>query len=777
MRTQPGVAYQFGPFEVNAASGELLKNGRRIRLQEQPCRLLVALLENPGEVVSREDLRSLLWPGDTFVDFDSSLRVAVGKLREALNDNAEDPRYIETIPKRGYRFLVTEVRGIDAAHEIAAPRSGPDSWKTEVNPAAPGETHNAVLKYGTVAVAVFVLAAVGVYFWKQRAQAKPLTDKDVLVLADFTNSTGDAMFDETLHQGLAIQLEQSPFLSILSEGRIQQTLKMMGRPADAKLTPAIARELCQRAGSSAVLNGSIAQIGTRYLLTLRAAKCANGETLASAEAQANDKNQVLDALGKAASETRNKLGESLSTVQRFDTPLEQATTGSLEALQAYTLGRKASARADWSGGIPFFQRAVALDPKFAMAYARLGTNYRNRGEYTLGSENLLKAFELREQVSAPERFYIEGHYYDYGVGNIEKAFRAHETWAQAYPRDWVPRVDLCAGYLALGEFEKALPEALEAIRLNPTGSGYYNLSNAYFRLGRRKEAHAIGEEARAKQLDSEGLHNTMYQLAFVENDAAGMAQQSLWTRGKPGMADEAPYREALTAAYYGNQDQARNLSRQAVTLAKREEKEEVAALYEGDAALQEALFGNRAKAIERAEAALEISNGWDVQNRATLALAFAGNGMRAQTLADDLVNRFPGNTLVQSYYVPMIRAQLALNRDDPSSAIELIQAAAPYELNLRGRMSSTYVRGSSYLATHRGQEASVEFQKILDHREIVVNAPFGALAHLGLGRAYAAMGDTTKARVAYQDFLTLWKDADPDIPILKQAKAEYAKLQ
>jgi tetratricopeptide (TPR) repeat protein len=306
--------------------------------------------------------------------------------------------------------------------------------------------------------------------------------------------------------------------------------------------------------------------------------------------------------------------------------------------------------------------------------------------------------------------------------------------------------------------------------------GYANLFNAYFRLGRRKEARATAEEAQAKQLDSENLRNAIYQLAFVENDAAGMAQQDLWTRGKPGIADEAPYREALTTAYYGKQDQARNLSRQAVALAKREEKNEVAALYEGDAALQEVLFGNRAKAIERAESALEISDGWEAERRAALSLAFAGDP-QALTLSDDLANRFPDNTLVQSYFVPMIRAQLALNRNDPSSALEIIQAAAPYELSSPGRMSSTYVRGNSYLAAHRGNEAVAEFQRILDHRELVVNAPFEVLAHLGLGRAYAMSGDTTKARAAYQDFLTVWKDADPDIPVLQQAKAEYGKLR
>ena len=373
MQTQPGIVYQFGPFEVNAASGELLKNGRRIKLQEQPHRLLVALLENSGEVISREELRKRLWPQDTFVDFDGSLRVAVGKLREALEDSADNPRYIETIPRRGYRFLVPEVRRIEATHqtanETAAPCEDLEPLKTGATPAAVKPTHNYLLRYGIVALATLILTVGGVFLSQQGMHAKSLTDKDVVVLADFANTTGDPVFDGALRQGLAVQMEQSPFLSIIPDEKIQQTLVLMGQPVDAKLIPAIAREVCQRTASAAVLDGSIARIGTEYLLTLKAVNCESGKTLASAEAQASDQNDVLDALGHVSVEMRNNLGESLSTIQKFDTPLEQATTPSLKALKAFSSGMQTMRTKGPDVATPFFKHAVELDPNFAVAYA------------------------------------------------------------------------------------------------------------------------------------------------------------------------------------------------------------------------------------------------------------------------------------------------------------------------------------------------------------------------------------------------------------------------
>jgi eukaryotic-like serine/threonine-protein kinase len=438
--TGSGVVYQFGPFEVNAASGELLKNGRRVRLQELPHRLLVALLENAGEVISREELRSRLWANDTFVDFDSSLRVAVGKLREALDDNADDPRYIETIPKRGYRFLVPEVRRVDAAHEAAEQSEDPELLKTDATPVAVSPRHTPLLKYAIAAVAVLLLTAGGVFLWQKRAQAKPLTDKDVLVLADFVNTTGDPVFEGTLRQGLAVQLEQSPFLSIISDEKIQQTLGLMGHPVDAKLIPAIAREVCQRTASAAVLDGSIAKIGTQYLLTLKAVNCESGKTLASTEAQASDENHVLDALGNVSVEIRNRLGESLSTIQKFDTPLEQATTPSLEALKAYSLGMQTVRTKGPDAATPFFKHAVELDPNFAVAYAYLGVMASTTLEPSLSVDYRTRAYELRDRASAAEKYWITATYHKGVTGNIPKAIEACDLWIQDYPRSEMPHV-------------------------------------------------------------------------------------------------------------------------------------------------------------------------------------------------------------------------------------------------------------------------------------------------------------------------------------------------
>jgi DNA-binding winged helix-turn-helix (wHTH) protein/tetratricopeptide (TPR) repeat protein len=782
VQTPLGSLFRFGPFQVNSDSGELLKNGNRVKLQEQPFRLLVILLENAGEVVTRDDLRHRIWRDDTFVDFDGSLRVAVRKLREALGDDAENPRYVETIPKHGYRFLAPEIYPELATRGIRELGASPLSAET----AAPDDTRigaplvhrsNWSRRWMPISVLLLiVIAGIAIAFLTFR-HPKVLTEKDTVVLADFVNTTGDPVFDGTLRQGLSVQLEQSPFLSMISEGRIQQTLKMMGQPADAKLTPAIARELCQRMGSAAVLDGSIAQIGRRYLLTLKAVNCSSGDSLASTEAQASDKNDVLDALGKTASAMRNKLGESLGTVRKFDTPLEQATTTSLEALKAYSLGRKASAASEWAAAVPFYQRAIRLDPNFSMAHARLGNSYRMLGEPTLAAENTRKAYELREPVSELEKFYIESHYYQGTTGELEKARQVYELWAQSYPRDWArPSAETYVSAMQ-GQYDKELIESREELRLNPNGGAYFDLLYSYLKMNRLKEAQSTVEEAETKKFDSPSIHYLVYQLRFLQNDAAGMSQQVAWATGKLGVEDALLGLEADTAAYSGRLGRARDLSRQAVVSAKRAEEPEVAAEREANTALREALFGNPAETRERAADALGLSNSWSVQSLAALALAFAGDAVRATTLADDLANRFPDHTIVQFYDVPTVRAQLALSHDDPSRAIEILQAAVPYELSGSGALYPVYVRGQAYLAAHKGNEAAAEFQKIHDHRGIVVNAPIGALAHLGLGRAYALSGDKIKAKSAYQDFLTIWKDADPDIPMLKQAKAEYAKLQ
>ena len=628
-----------------------------------------------------------------------------------------------------------------------------------------------------VPAAVVLLAAAigGAFYFRSRQTTTHLSEKDSIVLADFANTTGDPVFDGTLRQGLTVQLEQSPFLTLVSDQRIRQTLRLMGQPAETKLTPEISRELCQRTGSTAVINGSIAQIGTQYSLILKAVNCSNGESLTSTEAQASDKSHVLDALGKAGSEIRNKLGESLTTVQKFDTPLQQATTSSLEALQAYSLGRKTLGDADSAAAVPLFQRAIRLDPNFAMAYASLGTCYSNLGETTLMDENTKKAYELRERVSELEKFYIESHYYHYVTGDLEKARSVYELWAQVYPRDSMPHIQLDVIYGNFGQYDKALSEAREVHRLAVSGMSYNNLVGDYMSLDRLEEARATAEEAQAKKLGSPWPHFELYWLAFLQNDAAGMKQQVDWVAGKQPEEEWMLDTESSTAAYSGRLRKARELCRRAEAWAERTGTKESLAGYETGAAGREVLFGNTAEARQRAGAALALSTARDVECGTAGGLALAGDAVRAQALADDLAKRFPENTLLRFSCLPMIHALIALARDDPSKAIELLQAAAPYELG--AGLYPAYFRGEAYLAAHQGTEAAAEFQKILDHRGIVLNSPIGALAHLQIGRAYAMTGDTTKAKAAYQDFLTLWKDADHDIPILKEAKAEYAKLQ
>jgi eukaryotic-like serine/threonine-protein kinase len=628
-------------------------------------------------------------------------------------------------------------------------------------------------------IAVPVAALVGAliaggFYWRSHKTVK-LTDRDTIVLADFTNTTGDTVFDGTLRQGLSVQLEQSPFLSIISDQQIQQALRLMGQPPDSRLTPEIARDLCQRAQSAAVIDGSIANLGTQYVLGLKAVSCRAGDILAEEQATADGKERVLKTLGDSAANLRAKLGETLGTVKRFDTPLEQATTPSLEALQAYSVGRRTSARSDYAAAVPFFERAVELDPNFAMAYARLGNSYSSLGEYTVGAENLKKAYELRDRTSEPERFYIESHYYQYVPGNLEKARQVYELWAQSYPREWVAPTNLNQIYANFGQHDKALEEGRETLRLNANGVSYFGLVWALTNVNSLEEARATAEEAKAKGFDSP---DTQYRLAFLQNDWAGMAQEVGWAEGKPRVEDIVLGLEADTAAYSGRLREARELTRRAVASANRAEKKEVAASYQADAALKEGLFGITGEARQRAAAALGLSTGRDVQYQAALALALAGDAGRALELAGDLGKRFPEDTIVRFNYLPTLKAQLALSRNSASNAIEILQSTAPYELgSVAAALYPIYVRGEAYLAAHRGSEAVVEFQKILDHRGIVVNKPIGALAHLQLGRAYAMQGDASKTKASYQDFLTLWKDADPDIPILKQAKAEYAKLQ
>jgi tetratricopeptide (TPR) repeat protein len=638
---------------------------------------------------------------------------------------------------------------------------------------------------------VFGLAA-GVWLFFPRS-AGALTDKDTIVLGDFANATGDSVFDGTLRQGLSVQLEQSPFLSLVSDERIQQTLRLMGKPADAKLTPEIARDLCQRVGSKVYLSGSIANLGSQYVLGLKAVNCLTGDTVAEGQERATGKEQVLSAMDKAAPKLRAKLGESLNTVQKFDTPLEQATTPSLEAIQVYSLGRKKLiSDMDAVAAAPLFQRAIVLDPKFAMAYLSLGLSYLNLGEHDLAVENIRKAYQLRERVSQWESFAIESRYYYAVIGDLRKARQTYELWAQAYPRDLIPVSALGSIDAQLGQYEKALTEAHEELKLNPVSpEAYVDVLSSYLNLNRLEETRTTAEEMEAKKFDSPGLRSSLYQLAFLQNDTKGMLQQVAWSGGKPGVEDVFLANEADTEANFGHLRKARELSRQAVVSAERADEKETAAGYEAEAALREALFGNPAEARQWAAQALRLSTGREVQYGTALALAWAGDAAQARGLADGLDKRFPEDTIVQFNFLPVLRAQLALDRGAPQGmanagaarAIEVLEAAAPYELGtptyaaFPAALFPIYVRGEAYLDARQGNEAVAEFLKINAHHGVVLNEPIGALAYLGIARAYALRDDAAMSQMAYQDFLTLWKDADPDIPILKQAEAEYSRVR
>jgi eukaryotic-like serine/threonine-protein kinase len=763
LETRSPDLLRFGVFEVDLRAGELRKQGVRIKLQEQPFRVLTVLLQRPGDVVTREELRNQNWPPDTFVDFDNSLNTAINKLREALDDSADNPRFIETLPRRGYRFLVpvTSANGKKAPTAIHTIRSHAHLWKTVLS-----------------AAAVLVLAVAAAFNWRWR-QRPVLTEKDTIVLGDFANYAGDPVFDGSLREGLSVQLEQSPYLSLLSEEGIRQTLRMMGQPASAKLTPQIAREVCQRTNSTAALDGSIALIGTRYDLILKAMNCSNGDLLASTEAQANDKSRVLDALSKASSEMRKKLGESLNTIRKYNTPLEQATTPSLEALQALSIG----VRTDFPSSIPFFQRAIQLDPDFAIAYDQLGNAYESIGETVKGAEYQRKAFELRGRVNELEKLIIEADYYT-SIGNAANAKRSYALGEQIYPREPAFREGLGIIYNGFGQYESALKEHEETLRLLPHDSVAFRfvaLTNLL--LDRVENAAATAREAHAKGLDS-ALGPIDYAIAFYQNDSSEMARQVAAAAGKTGEEDLLLALDADTAAYFGHLGKARELSRQASNSAQRAGERETSASYEASAALREGLFGNTDKAREQTSMTTAPSIGRDVYYGFGLALAYAKNANGTQRFVEGFDKSFTEDTVVQFIYLPTLRAKLALMHSNPQQAIESLEPAAPYELGLPAigfynwpDMYPVYVRGEAYLAAHQGKEAAAEFQKILDHRGIVLNEPIGALAHLQLGRAFAMQGDIAKARVAYQDFLTLWNAADPDIPILKQAKAERAKLK
>ena len=648
-----------------------------------------------------------------------------------------------------------------------------------------------------IPLAVIIVAALiagGLYY--RSHQTKALTEKDTIVLADFANSTGDPVFDDTLKQALSVALNQSPFLNVLSENKVAATLKMMSRPADTKLAPDLARDLCQRAGSKAYIAGSIASLGSQYVLGLKAVNCESGDPLAQEQVSAASKEEVLDAVGRAAARLRGELGESLATVKKFDVPLAEATTSSLEALKAYTLGEKASREKGPAAALPYDQRAIQIDPNFALGYEEVGSDYSSLAEAGRASEYFTKAFELREHASEREKLVVTGDYYSSVTGELEKAAQTYQEWIESYPRDFAAHVNLGIVYTAQGLYEKAAEQYREALRLAPDSVGTYeDLANSLLALQRFDQARQVIQEAQSRKLEDFALHNALYVLAFLGADSSGLAIQQQWFADQPDYENEGLSLASATEAYAGHLGKARELAKRSVESAIRADSKENGAISQENSALREAAFGNTVEARQQAADALKlVPTSQAVEVEAALAFAMAGDGAQAESLAHDLNKRFPLDTQMQSLWLPALRAQLALNRKNPADALDALQvAAAPIELGQIQFVANisclypTYIRGAAYLAAGEGNAAAAEFQKILDHSGMVWNCWTGALAHLGLARANALQARTSRgadadaARVralaAYKDFLTLWKDADPDIPILKQAKAEYAKLQ
>jgi DNA-binding winged helix-turn-helix (wHTH) protein/tetratricopeptide (TPR) repeat protein len=810
---------RFGPYEANFADGELRKHGTRLKIQSKPLSILQLLTKNQGNIVTREQLRQALWQEDVFVDFEKNLGTAVNKLRAVLSDSAETPQYIETVPRRGYRFLVPVENGNGKAGPprlaLGERASGNGASTNEITESyAPSATTVAappsrwlarsIVRKGRLwlpvaASVVLTLFALASAFSIGHKKFK-LKEKDTIVLADFANSTSEPLFDDTLKTALGVSLRQSPFLNVLSENQVSSTLKLMTQPASARLTPAVARDLCLRAGSKAYIAEAIGSLGSEYVLELKAVNCQSGDTLARERVSATSQDKVLDALGSAASKLRGQLGESLGTVQSFDVPLEQATTSSLEALKAYTLAQKTARENGAAQSLPYGQRAIELDPNFAMAYEAVGIHYINLAEPARAGEYLTKAFQLREHASQRERLKIMAGYYSSVTGELEKAAQAYQQMIASYPRDIAAYNNLGIVLAQQGNYEKAVKVTKQGIQIEPEQVTLdENLTGYLLALQRFDDARKIIRDGQPRKPDNYIFPAAGYALAFFAPDSNAMAEQEKWFASKPEYENFGLALASDTEAFGGHLRRAQELTKRAVDSAIQSDRRETGAIWEAIAAQRQAAYGNTVDARRSAAQALKLApKSESVELETALAFALAGDAARAESLAQDAGRRYPTDTQTQSLWLPAIQAQLELNRKDPAAALKTLQPVVPplefgvvtFGANASGScLYPTYLRGEAYLAAGQGMAAAAEFHKILEHNGIVWNCWTGALAQLGFARASAlqigtskgAEADADAARVraltAYGRFFALWKDADSNIPIFKQAKVEYAALQ
>jgi eukaryotic-like serine/threonine-protein kinase len=760
-----------------------------------------------GAILHEEPLPPRHWNRELPPQVDEIIGKALQKNRDLRYQHASDIRAdLQRLKRDTESGRVSKSSGSGDAvlvSQISATNLAPGSAATPASAARPSQVErpaSAVARPRKAKIAIAVTLAIlvaliagGLYYRAHRTQL--LTDKDTLVLADFSNSTGDPVFDDTLKTALSVALNQSPFLNVLDDNKVAATLKLMTRPEDTKLTSDVAQELCQRTGSKAYVAGAIASLGNDYVLALKAVNCQSGNLLAHEQVTVSGKEKVLNALGGAASRLRGELGESLATVQRFDVPLEQATTPSLEALKAYTMGVRAYREKGESAALPFHEHAIELDPGFAVAFAQVGAAYSGLGELARANEYYTKAFQLRERASEREKLQISAYYYETVTGESQKAAQVYQEWIAIYPRSPGAHLGLGNVYMEMGQTEKAAEEYREATRFAPDDVVEYgNLAIVLLALQRFDEARQTIRQVPAQKLDDPVLRNTLYALAFLHGDGPGMQEQQAWFASQPPFENTGLSLASDTEAYAGHFSKAQELTKRSVDSAIRADSKENGAIWLENAALRQAAVGFVKQAKQTASDGLKLAaTSQSVEVEAALAFAMAGDTVRAESLAQQVNNRSPLDTQIQSLWLPAIRAQLALDRSDSAAALTSLRAALPVEfgvISFNTNLSCLYpiyIRGEAYLARGQGNAAALEFQKILDHSGMVWNCWTGALAHLGVARANALQSRTSegadadaarvRALAAYKDFLTLWKDADPDLPILKQAEAEYAKLQ
>jgi eukaryotic-like serine/threonine-protein kinase len=762
--------YEFGSFRIDPEKQMLLRDGESIALTPKAFQLLLVLVRRGNQVVSKDELMKAVWP-DTFVE-ETNLTRNIFTLRKALGETELD-RYIVTVPGQGYRFAASaRVFGEPEITIIGAEHS---KVQVQIEDAR---------RWRWIAVVAMLLLALGAITWRVFLRPVPvLGEKDTIVLANFTNTTGDPVFDDTLRQGMAVELEQSPFLSLVSEDRIRRTLSLMGASEDPHLTSDLARQVCERLGSTAVIEGSIARIGTQYVLGLHAVNCATGETLDDEQVQVAKKEDILGALTRIAGRFRSHAGESLANIRQHATPLAEATTPSLEALKAYSAAWKVAFSSP-QNAILLLQRAVQVDSNFAMAYALQGRLYADIWEPVLSQQSISRAYELRNRASDRERFFIELSYESQVTGNLERTQEICQLWAQTYPRDGQPHGELTWIDQELGRYDDSAEEAEKAIDLDPDFTpGYNNLAWAYVLSDRLDKAENTLQRAATRKLDMPEMLVMRYYIAFLKGDHAGMDRTAAEAQGHSEAEDWIAYEQASVSAFSGQMKLARSMASRAEQLARRANQPERAAMYQAGMAVREAFYGEAQEAGRDALAARALSDGRDVEWGAALAFALSGNLPVSQKLTADLDKRLSNDTYVRLTYLPALRAMAALHDDGPAKALALLQTPAPIEMGVPGSWSGffgnlypAYLRGMAYLAQRHGSEAAAEFQKVLDHPGIVFTDPVGALARLQMARAYTLAGDNAKARSSYRNFLGLWKDADTGIPILKQARAEYAAL-